>query len=236
MQFQRSHSDMPMQPSYQSQPPAVMSSVYMTASDAPPPSPLHPVHLPGYERAPRGISTLPASYTAPAAVVPIIASRIALPTELHAIPLLQLLPHSLASTFSSPAKMLRAREDVDRLDATKPLPPPRVGGSRVQYLAHLKRMHSVGMVAFTSRPRATNGLFAVAKDEHSDRLIIDAQPANRLFIDPDRVSLPNASHLVQLQVRERHQVVCCQIRPLQLLPPPWPACRLAAILLPTTTH
>jgi hypothetical protein len=43
-------------------------------------------------------------------------------------------------------------------------------------------------------------VFAVGKDADSDRLIIDAQPANRLFVDSPGVSLPNPSHLVQLQV------------------------------------
>ena len=39
------------------------------------------------------------------------------------------------------------------------------------------------MIAFTAEPLAVNGLFAVEKDSDTDRLIIDAQPANRLFID-----------------------------------------------------
>ena len=33
---------------------------------------------------------------------------------------------------------------------------------------------------------------------------IDAQPANRLFVDSPRVSLPDPSHLVQLQVPKGH--------------------------------
>jgi hypothetical protein len=197
MQLQRNRDDVPMQPS-----PSLPLGVTEPASPSTlSSSPLQPVHLPGYERAPRGVSTLPSSYTAPAAVVPIIAERIALPSELHAIPLLQLLPPSLADSFSSPNRMLRAEEEVRHLNESKPLPSPRVGGSRAQYLALLKRMHSAGMLAFTAHPHAINGLFAVAKDEHSDRLIIDAQPANRLFVEPQHVSLPNASHLVQLQVQ-----------------------------------
>jgi hypothetical protein len=56
------------------------------------------------------------------------------------------------------------------------------------------------MLSFTSAPLAVNGVFAVGKDADSDRLIIDAQPANRLFVDSPHVSLPNPSHLVQLQL------------------------------------
>jgi len=59
-------------------------------------------------------------------------------------------------------------------------------------------MKAVGMIDFTTAPRAVNGVFAVVKDSDADRLIIDAQPANRLFVDPPHVLLPNPSHLVQL--------------------------------------
>jgi hypothetical protein len=56
------------------------------------------------------------------------------------------------------------------------------------------------MLSFTALPKAVNGVFTVGKDDLADRLIIDAQPANRLFIDSPAVSLPDPSHLVQLQV------------------------------------
>src|SRR6185437_8565396 len=61
-------------------------------------------------------------------------------------------------------------------------------------------MIELGMLSFTATPKAVNGVFAVGKDADSDRLIIDSQPANRLFVDAPPVSLPNPSHLVQLQV------------------------------------
>jgi hypothetical protein len=56
------------------------------------------------------------------------------------------------------------------------------------------------MLSFTSAPLAVNGVFAVAKDADADRLIIDAQPCNRLFVESPHVSLPGPSHLVQLQL------------------------------------
>jgi hypothetical protein len=59
------------------------------------------------------------------------------------------------------------------------------------------------MISFTARPKVVNGVFTVAKDADADRLIIDAQPANRLFVDPPHVALPNPSHLVQLRVPHR---------------------------------
>jgi hypothetical protein len=63
-------------------------------------------------------------------------------------------------------------------------------------------MQAVGMIDFTTAPRAVNGVFAVVKDSDADRLIIDAQPANRLFVDPPHVMLPNPSHLVQLHAEK----------------------------------
>ena len=143
---------------------------------------------------------LPSTYTSPSVVVPIIAERIALPSDRHAVPLLDLLPPDMAVTYALPSNLFRKPEEIRALNDSKPLLEPRVGGSRAQYLALLRRMLAVDKVAFTASPLAVNGLFAVAKDETSDRLIIDAQPANRLFAEPPHVSLPNASHLVQLQL------------------------------------
>lgn len=87
---------------------------------------------------------------------------------------------------------------------------PRVNGSRSEYVALIARMHAVGMVDFTARPLAVNGVFAVAKDKDADRLIIDAQPANRIFVDSPHVDLPNPSHLVQLQLPPGAAMYTCK--------------------------
>jgi len=86
------------------------------------------------------------------------------------------------------------------LDLNQPLKPARIAGSRHEYVKLIQRLHSRGMIRFTATPKAVNGVFAVAKDDNQDRLIIDAQPANRCFVDSPHVSLPNPSHLVQLRV------------------------------------
>lgn len=140
------------------------------------------------------------SYAVPAVVVPILAQRIALPAVLHSVPILNLLPDELAASYATPASLLRDDLSITMLNLTQPLAPPRVSGSRAEYILLLQRMQSVGMIDFTRKPKAVNGLFAVVKDADADRLIIDAQPANRLFVDPPHVCLPNPSHLVQLQV------------------------------------
>ena len=138
------------------------------------------------------------SYAAAAVAVPIIAHRIALPSQLQSIPLLSLLDDDDAASYSDPSALLRDPLSVAALNLTHPLAPPRVSGSRTEFIRLLARMKAVGMIDFTTAPRAVNGLFAVVKDSDADRLIIDAQPANRLFVDPPHVLLPNPSHLVQL--------------------------------------
>lgn len=150
--------------------------------------------------------------SAATAVVPLIAHRVALPSSLHIVPLVNVLPPEMAARYahappatgpaSTPPSLLRSAADVWTLDQTAPLKPARVVGSRSEYCKLVHRMLQQGMLSFTANPKAVNGVFTVGKDAESDRLIIDAQPANRLFIDSPHVSLPDPSHLVQLRVPE----------------------------------
>lgn len=147
--------------------------------------------------------------SAATAVVPLIAHRVALPTELNIVPLVNVLPPEMATRYAHevpaglPGSILRPPTDVMALNITAPLKPARVAGSRTEYVKLIGRMMEQRMLAFTATPKAVNGVFAVGKDAESDRLIIDAQPANRLFIDSPHVSLPDPSHLVQLRVPRR---------------------------------
>lgn len=149
--------------------------------------------------------------SAATAVVPLVAHRVALPSSLNIVPLINVLPPEMAARYarappavsqSSPAapSLLRPSADVWTLNQTAPLKPARVVGSRSEYCKLVQRMLQQGMLSFTATPKAVNGVFTVGKDAESDRLIIDAQPANRLFIDSPHVSLPDPSHLVQLRV------------------------------------
>jgi hypothetical protein len=146
----------------------------------------------------------PAAFSsAPTPVVMLYADRIALPEDLRVIPLEHVLPPEEVARYvpaSSASSLLRPAADLQHLNDTSPVPRPRIAGSRVQYVRLIGRLHQRGMIAFTAHPRAINGVFAVAKDADADRLIIDAQPANRLFVDSPHIDLPNPSHLVQLQV------------------------------------
>jgi hypothetical protein len=55
------------------------------------------------------------------------------------------------------------------------------------------------MVSFTAKPKSVCGVFAVPKDKDADRLIIDARPTNRLFVEPAKVKLPTPDLLAQLE-------------------------------------
>lgn len=152
-----------------------------------------------------GLSFAPklSSYSsASTAVVPLIAARISLPDSLKIVPLERVLPAAVSACYIAAAapSLMRPPLDLLLLNASHPLKRPKVAGSREEYIKTIVRMHSAGMLGFTSQPRAVNGVFAVAKDADTDRIIIDAQPANRLFINSPHVSLPNPSHLVQLQL------------------------------------
>ena len=141
--------------------------------------------------------------TAATAVVPLLAHRVALPEDLHIVPLSSVLPPDMARAYCDPsqaAALLRPPIEIFALDVAAPLKPARVAGSRTEYTKLIGRMLEAGMIRFTSTPRAVNGVFTVGKDADADRLIIDAQPANRLFVDSPHVALPNPSHLTQLRV------------------------------------
>lgn len=139
-------------------------------------------------------------YSSHTTAVPLSAHRAALPSELNVVPLLNVLPPHLAQQYSNSSSLLRSAEDILLLDATDPLSAPRIAGSRAEYVALIGRMYPVGMLAFTDCPLAVNGVFCVEKDTDTDRVIIDARPANRLFVESPHVDLVNPSHLVQVQI------------------------------------
>ncbi len=144
----------------------------------------------------------PAPYFVDSPVVPLVADRVSLPEHLRPVPMLSVLPPDVAAAYSpaSAERLMRPLTEVFALHFARHLRRPRVAGSRAEYVRLISRLMRLGMVGFTDSPLAVNGVFTVSKDDSSDRLIIDAQPANRLFVDPPPVSLPDPSHLVQLQV------------------------------------
>lgn len=127
----------------------------------------------------------------------ISAKLVSLPSQAGTADLLAVLPPHLASLYSDPTNLLLPPSDVP------PIKPLRVASlvSKKQYRLLIQRLSSLGMVDFTTQPKALNGLFAVAKDGgSSQRLIIDARPANSLFIPSPHIELPTPEIITHFDV------------------------------------
>jgi hypothetical protein len=154
----------------------------------------------------RGFNTPPcfpisANYdSAPSAAIPLVADRVSLPSATGTVQLLDLLPPDLRSRYSSPSELFRPAKECKRAPKAVLCPP-------AEYLRLILRMKDAGMLHFTTKPAVVNGLFGVPKDDGSSiRLIIDARPANAVFIDPPPVSLPTPDVLVELQAKPGQQL------------------------------
>ena len=125
--------------------------------------------------------------------IPIIASKVSLPSSAGSATLLDLLPPDLVATYTDPSKLIRPTEQVQH-KSTKVLK----YASSEQHQLLVQRLHSLNMVDFTTAPKVINGYFGVPKDEDAIRLIIDARPANNAFVDPPKVELPTPDLLANL--------------------------------------
>jgi len=145
------------------------------------------------------------SYAIKSAAQPIIADQVSLPSSLHVQPLTQLLPPDMAATYgeASPALLVTDEQHAQRLAEWgrqhRRRLEPRPQASNDEYAKLIRRMEAVGMIAWTTAPQCVNGLFAVPKPDGSQRVIIDARPANMRFTQPPRVRLPTPTHLAQMQ-------------------------------------
>jgi hypothetical protein len=133
--------------------------------------------------------------------IPIVASRVSLPTRLSRVPLTSLLPSELASAYAEVNSSILAPPDLSvHTNSNWGQRKPQFYGERSEYLKLLQRMQKLNMIAFTTKPKAINGLFGVPKDGYEIRLIIDATPANRMFIPCPHVQLPDPSSLSRLSI------------------------------------
>ena len=128
--------------------------------------------------------------------LPIVADKASLPANLTATPLLGVLPPSVAEVYARPSPAIL-------VESPAKLPPAAFNVASVsEYTALVTRLSGVSMVAFTLEPRCVNGVFATAKDEGRQRLIIDARRANAHFAEPPSVELPSPDLLARLEVPE----------------------------------
>ena len=139
--------------------------------------------------------------------VPVIAERLALPAvgEGATVCLLSVLPADIRETYSTESALLRSpapvKQEVEVVRLCH-----RV--ARGQYGAVLTRLRDAGMVVFSRLPPlCVNGIFAVRKDDSSDRLIFDGRRLHLFFIDPPSVKLPTPADFVDLLVPRGENVV-----------------------------
>jgi hypothetical protein len=136
--------------------------------------------------------------------IPIVASRVSLPARLSSVPFVSLLPTELSSAYAEcNSQLLTPPDEFVLTNSTRLKRPPRFYGERTEYIILLQRMQKLNMIAFTTEPKAVNGLFGVSKDKDEIRLIIDATPANRLFISCPHVQLPDPASLSRLSIDRR---------------------------------
>lgn len=127
--------------------------------------------------------------------IPIVADRVALPDIVSRVSILSLLPDYIKNIYNNPIQLLAGTTQPNNIYKRKQA---RFFGDHKEYIALIKRMFAIHMISFTSKPLAVNGLFGVPKDGTDIRLIIDAKPANKCFIEPPYVQLPNPSCLSRL--------------------------------------
>lgn len=97
--------------------------------------------------------------------IPIVASRVSLPTRLSRVPLTSLLPSELASAYAEVNSSILAPPDLSvHTNSNWGQRKPQFYGERSEYLKLLQRMQKLNMIAFTTKPKAINGLFGVPKD------------------------------------------------------------------------
>ena len=127
----------------------------------------------------------------------LIAKNVSLPTQAATASVLDLLPVDISARYASPATVLLP--SPPRVIPKVRLLPQNTPQSEWEGL--VKRLHSRGMVTFTSEPAAVNGVFVVPKEGEKLRLIINAVPFNALCVPPPHVDLPTPDVLGRLRLR-----------------------------------
>ena len=122
------------------------------------------------------------------------AAKVSLPPQAATAALLDVLPPHLRAVYSQPSLLLQP-------PVVKVVNKKCKMVSDTEYALLLQRMLQKNMIAFTQKPLAVNGLFAVDKDAGASlRLIIDARNANSMFIPSPAVSLPTPDIIAHMDV------------------------------------
>jgi len=140
------------------------------------------------------------------AAVPLVASRVALPSSPPTVSLLSVLDDEAASWLADPANVI-----LGSAPCVSSRPRSFFGASQSEYQALVLRLHSLNLVSFTSTPFSVNGLFTIPKPDGELRLIIDARPTNACHSLPLAPLLPDPSLLSQLFCDESAPVFVAKV-------------------------
>lgn len=123
--------------------------------------------------------------------IPIIASKVGLPSGRPPVPIIDLLPPNLRQRYA------KYNPKLFRTPPAAPSP-PRVYAADGEYIKLIIRLVAARMMGFTQRPKVVNGAFSVPKQEQQ-RIILDARASNAHWVDPDKVELPGPDLLASLR-------------------------------------
>jgi len=158
-------------------------------------------------------------YHQTSAAVPLVAHKVAIPDIAGVVKLTDVLPRVIASRFESPSP------ELFRADAATLSVPPLLMASQSEYLKFILRLKQAGMVSFTLRPRCVNGVFFVDKGDGTLRFIVNAIPANSMFVEPPHTDLPTPDLLSYLILQEAAELFVAKMDISnyyhQLLLPEW---------------
>ena len=141
----------------------------------------------------------------PAPVRIIKSSDVSLPSIAGTAKLFDILPPSLVQLYSKPKTLLQP--PCVRLHHR-----PAFMCSPSEYVKLIQRMMDRGMIAFTKKPKAVNGLFGVDKDNGASiRLIIDARPVNSMFMPSLHVQLPTPDLIASASVPAGAQLFAAKV-------------------------
>jgi hypothetical protein len=72
-------------------------------------------------------------------------------------------------------------------------------------------MHAGGMLSYTRTPICVNGMFGVAKEGDTTRLIIDCRPVNALLVPSPHVALPTPDIIARFDVPSEQPLFAAKV-------------------------